>query len=304
MKDKFKILVITNQLLTTCGVSKHLLYFLTEAKKNLGFSFTIVCSGGDAVEKYKNLYDEIIILPESKHENRSVLNFIKSVISLAKLQSKNRFDLIHCHTHYSANLINFVSKFYKVKSLQTVHGIMDPVGRLNHYPAQYFISVNEHVHDFLIKNKKISTDKVKLIRNGILFNEKLLSQDKTKFKIISAGRLIKQKGFETYIKAISLLDEVTKRKAEFYLAGKGEEQNNLINLSKSLNVPLNFVGEIENLKGFLSTTHIFVNPSKSSNEGFAMTIIEAGYAKNLVISSIFLSVQFHHLICIIFVVQK
>lgn len=287
MNNNFKILIILNQLLTTCGVSKHLYYFLSEAKKYTEFNFTIVCGGGDAIEKYKDLCSEIIIYPEVQHENRSILKYLKSVFFLLKLQSQNHFDLIHTHTHYAANLAKYVSKIYNIKTLQTVHGILEPVGRLNHYPSKFFISVNEHISDFLTQQKKIRKENIYLIRNGIMANDNLFSKDNLKLKVIAAGRLVKEKGFQTYIKAISLLDSVTKQKAEFYLAGKGEEIDNLRKLAESLNVPVNFIGEIKNIENILSESHILVNPSESKFEGFPIIIVEAAFKRNLIVSSDF-----------------
>jgi len=84
MRNKRKILILTNQLLTTCGVSKHILYFLTEAKKQNEFEFTLLCAGGDAVNKYRNLCREVVVIDFIKHENRTFYNFVKSVLFLIK----------------------------------------------------------------------------------------------------------------------------------------------------------------------------------------------------------------------------
>lgn len=287
MKNNIKVLILTNQLLTTCGVSKHLLYFLTEAKINKEFSFTIVCGGGDAAEKYKNLCDEVIVYPELKHENRSLKNFIKFILFLLRFQRKYKFDLIHSHNHYAANLANIVSKLSGVKALQTVHGIIEPIGKLNHYPAKYFIAVNEHINSFLIHDKRKKEKNIKLIRSGFALQSDVPIKNNSKIKVIAAGRLVKEKGFENYIKAISLLNDQTKQKSEFYLAGKGEEENSLINLSITLKVPLIFLKQVDNFRNTLLQTHVFVHPSISKSEGFPMVIIESALAKNLIISSDF-----------------
>lgn len=286
MNNRIKILIITNELLTTCGVSKHLFYFLSEAKKRDDIEFTILCGGGDAVDDYKNLCKEVIVNSAFMHEKRSAINFIKAFLFLVQLLAKNKYHIIHSHTHYADNIANIASYFVKVKTLQTVHGIIEPIGRLNHYPSKYFVAVNEHVYDYLIKQKKKPEKNVKLIRSGIpipLKSQKTLDQ---KLKIISAGRLIPEKGFDIFIEAISKLKKYILDKAEFLIAGKGDYESELKKLAEELNVRINFIGEVKDLTSILMSTHIFVTASHS--EGFPMTIIEAALNKNLILSSNFL----------------
>lgn len=288
MNNRIKILIITNELLTTCGVSKHLLYFLSEAKKRDDVKFTILCGGGNAVNVYRDLCKEVIVNSAFNHENRSAINFIKAFFFLFKLLVKNKYQIIHSQTHYADNIAKLVSYFMKVKTLQTVHGIIEPIGRLNHYPSKYFIAVNEHVYDYLTKQKNKRTKNVKLIRSGIPVPIKVQKTSNQKLKIISAGRLIPEKGFDIFIEAISKLKKDTVDKAEFLIAGKGDYESELKKRAKVLNVNINFIGEVKDLNTQLMSTHIFVIPSRSQSEGFPMTIIEAALTENLIISSNFL----------------
>lgn len=281
-----KILVITNELLNTCGVSKHLLYFLSEAKKRNDVEFTILCGGGDAINVYKDLCKEVIVNLAFKHENRSAINFIKALLFLFKLLTKNKYKIIHSHNHYSDNIAKLVSYFVKVKTLQTVHGIIEPIGKLNHYPSTYCIAVNEHVYDYLKNQKNKPTKNVKLIRSGIPVLTNSIRTSNQKLKIISAGRLIPEKGFDIFIEAISKLKRNTFVKAEFLIAGKGAYESELKKLAEKLDVSINFIGEVKDLNTQLMLTHIFVIATQS--EGFPMTIIEAALNKNLILSSNFL----------------
>ena len=213
MINKLKILIVTNELLTTCGVSKHLLYFLSEAKKRDDVEFTILCGGGDAIDVYKDLCKEVFVNPAVKHENRSAVNFIKAFLFLFKLLTKNKYQIIHSHNHYADNIAKLVSYFVKVKTIQTVHGIIEPIGRLNHYPSKYFIAVNEHVYDYLTKQKNKQSKNVKLMRSGVPVPTNSIKTINQKLKIISAGRLIPEKGFDIFIEAISKLKKNTIDKA-------------------------------------------------------------------------------------------
>ncbi|MDF1611501.1 MAG: glycosyltransferase family 4 protein [Stygiobacter sp.] len=306
MNNRIKILIFTNELLTTCGVSKHLLYFLSEAKKREDVDFTILCGGGDAIDDYKSLCKEVIVSPVFKHENRSVINFIKAFLFLSKLLVKNKYHIIHSHTHYADNIARLVSYFIKVRTLQTVHGIIEPIGKLNHYPSKYFITVNEHVYDYLRKQKNKQTGNIKLIRNGISVPTNSMKTINKKLKIISAGRLIPEKGFDVFIQAIRRLKKETLDKAEFLIGGKGDYELELKKLAAKLNVSINFIGELKELNYLLLSTNIFVIASRSKSEGFPMTIIEAALNKNLILSSNFLghdSILKDKINCLIFKVN-
>ena len=286
MINKLKILIVTNGLLTTCGVSKHLLYFLSEAKKRDDIEFTILCGGGDAIDVYKDLCKGVFVNPAVKHENRSAANFIKAFLFLFKLLTKNKYQIIHSHNHYADNIAKLVSYFVKVKTIQTVHGIIEPIGRLNHYPSKYFIAVNEHVYDYLTKQKNKQSKNVKLMRSGVPVATNSIKTINQKLKIISAGRLIPEKGFDIFIEAISKLKKNTIDNGEFLIAGKGNYESELKKLAAKLNVNINFIEEIKDLNTQLKLTNIFVTATQS--EGFPMTIIEAALNKNLILSSNFL----------------
>jgi glycosyltransferase involved in cell wall biosynthesis len=286
VNNRIKILIITNELLTTCGVSKHLLYFLSEAKKRDDVELTILCAGGDAIDDYKVLCKEIVVNSAFKHENRSAINFIKAFFFLSKMLIKNKYQIIHSHTHYADNIAKLSSYFIKVNTLQTVHGIIEPIGILNHYPSKYFIAVNEHVYDYLTRQKNKPRKNVKLIRSGIPLPKNSKKSVDQKLKVIAAGRLIPEKGFNIFIESIRKLKNDTLDKAEFLIAGKGGYELELKKLAAKLNVSINFIGEVKDLNDQLMSAHIFVTTSQS--EGFPITIIEAALNKNLILSSNFL----------------
>jgi len=281
-----KILIITNELLITCGVSKHLLYFLTEVKKKDGFEFTILCGGGDAVDDYKKFCKEVIVHPEIKHEKRSIYGFIKIILFLFKLNFKNKYDIFHSHNHYAANIAKVVANISKIKTVQSIHEIIEPIGRLNHYPAEYFIVVNEHIYNFLINHYDKQPQYIKIIRSGIPSPTHLIKPITEKLKVISAGRLIPEKGFSTFIEAVSKINREIQNNVEFMIAGKGEYKYELMKHAEKFNSRIIFLGEIKDLISYLRVTHIFVLASRA--EGFPISLIEAALTRNLIISSNFI----------------
>lgn len=281
-----RILILTNQLKITSGVSKHLLYFLQEVKNFTEVDFTIICGGGNSIEIFRPLVKEVLVWPFLQHENRTFRSFFKSIFKLISLQKIEKFDIFHSHNHYAANIAKITSLIFRVKTVQTVHGYIKPIGRLNHYVSDYFISVNEYIYDYLVKQKKKSIEKVILLRSGV--PRKLVNKNKVneKLRIISAGRLIPEKGFDVFIKAISKLKVSDLERAEFLIAGCGEYEMELKKLANEQKVQISFIGEVKDFKSFLGSTDIFVLASQS--EGFPLVIVEAALYNNLIICSNFI----------------
>jgi len=146
--------------------------------------------------------------------------------------------------------------------------------------------VKESLHKSYGVNKKI----MKVIYNPIIFSqvdEKQMINKITKISdfvnILSVGRLHKQKDLNTLIKSLVLL----KNKINFHLhiVGGGPELNNLINLSKKLNLSQNitFVGQVRDPSPYYEMADIFV--LSSIWEGLGNVIIEALSFNCKVISS-------------------
>jgi L-malate glycosyltransferase len=280
-----KVLFITNELLITCGISKHLLYFLNEMEDQKEFEFSILCGGGDAVDVYRKICKEVIVDPRVKHENRSYLNYFISLFNLIGLIKKNKYNIIHSHTHYAANISSGACKFSNCRNVQTIHGLIPNIGKLNHFAGEFIVCVNEHIKEYLIKNKIKPKDKVKVIYNGVKevnISDKKLSE---KIRVIAASRFVEEKGLNIYIKAVNELTKDVWDKAEFLIAGKGPYENSLKNLTENLKTNITFIGEIDNFLEYLKTTDIFILPTVSETEGLPMTLIEAALTKNLIICS-------------------
>jgi len=283
-----KILIITEHLNYTNGVAKHLLYFLQAANQKSEHQFTVICGGGDATELFKPFVQQVIICPYIKHANRSILNLLKSVIKLFYLQKNFKFDIVHTHNHFAANIAVYVSFLTKVKVIQTIHGLLEPVGRLRHYPAKNIIAVNEHIIKSIEEEKNIIVNNIVLIRSGLPEFHEINKPDNVNLKIIAAGRFTGIKAFDVYLNAIALLHPDIKNKVDFYLIGSGDKTEELKNLVKKLAIKVLLLDEQTHLLKLLETTNILVNPSRSRYEGFPMTIVEAAFTKNLIISSDFL----------------
>ncbi len=90
--------------------------------------------------------------------------------------------------------------------------------------------------------------------------------------VISAGRHVQQKGFDTLINAFARADF---KNTKLILLGKGNETGNLRELTKSLgiNSDVDFPGFVENPYNYISQSDVFV--LSSEYEGFGMVLVEA-----------------------------
>lgn len=281
-----KVLVLTNQLLNTCGVSKHLFELLTGLKKFENINIVIVTGGGNAINKFVKLGYEIIVNENFNHDNRSYLGFIKTVYWLVKFSFERKISIIHSHHHYAANIAQTSKLFRKITTILTNHGILPEIGLLSHFPSDHIITVNQHIVEYLKNYKRYRNKPVYLIHQGIQNRFTGSKKRNTILKFISASRIVKEKGLETLIRAISLLPHSLKIKAEFILAGEGEYLEELMNLESQIHSGIKYVGVLEDVQEYLKTTDVFIFTS-TAIEGFPTSLIEAAFAKNLIIASNF-----------------
>jgi glycosyltransferase involved in cell wall biosynthesis len=143
-----------------------------------------------------------------------------------------------------------------------------------------FISVSEFTKEEII-NRGIDKDKIFVIKNGIDFDEFLRFKSKKtqnkKLTISCVSRLIKTKRIDDLIKAVSIV--INKGyNVKCIIVGDGQEKDNLINLTKELDIDKSvefkgFVKKHTDVLKIINQSDIFCNPS--SVEGFGITLIEA-----------------------------
>ncbi len=279
-----KILFLTNELKNTCGVTSHLYNLCIGLKKN-GIDFRIACGGGDSIQKFKDSEISVISIPEILHEKRIIVRFVITHIKLLFYLLSGKYDLVHSHHHYCANIAKNVCRILSIKTVQTNHGILPNVGLLKHFSADYFIAVNDHIYDYLVTEEKISGERKSLIYSGIWEKENKTKERQKKIKFIAAARLVEEKGTQDYIKAVHLLDENYFKQAEFFIGGEGAYENVLRELNEKLGGKIIFLGNVASLSERFDEFDVFVMTSKSKSEGLPITMIEAAFAGCLIISS-------------------
>ena len=105
-------------------------------------------------------------------------------------------------------------------------------------------------------------------------NVNILRNVNSKFKIISVGRLVKQKNYSNLIKAFEI---VQKRfhNCHLIICGEGPERKKLKEIVNSLNIKkyVTFLGAVQNPYKFLKKSDLFV--LSSDYEGFGTVLLEA-----------------------------
>jgi glycosyltransferase involved in cell wall biosynthesis len=287
-----KVLILTNELKNTCGVTSHLYNLSIGLIKN-NVDLTIACSGGESVNKFRSLGVNTVIIQQLKHERRNLLNYLTAHIKLFMYLKNNKYDIVHSHHHYCANIAKNVCGILNIKTVQTNHGILPRVGRLKHFAADYYISVNDHINQYMIIEEMISGERISVIYYGIWETECKTKETHKKIRFIAAARLVEEKGIQDYINAVHLLEEKYFEQAEFFFGGEGEYEPVLRKINDKLGGKIIFLGNIINLNMHLDEFDVFVMTSKSKSEGLPMSIIEAAFNKNLIITSNFVGLSYY-----------
>ncbi len=290
--NELRIGILTNHLNNIDGVSKHI-FNLVNGLKQLSPSIycVVISEGGNFVETYKENGIETILMEDFSHDNRNPINFLKNILLANNFVNKYGLTILHSHNHYHANIARAVQYFCKVKTVQTNHGIIPRVGLIPHYAADKLIAVNQHIVDYFSNKKQFPSGKFDFIRCGIPKETSLVKKINSPIKFIAAGRMVKEKGFDIYIKAAATIKEQVTIPTEFLLAGTGDEFTELTKLNNVLHNPVTLLGDVKNLPELFQQTHVLINPSRSMSEGFPCTIVEAVFRDNFLITSLFNGIE-------------
>lgn len=191
----------------------------------------------------------------------------------------------------------------KIKKVITVHDLsfeyMD--NKKNKMFSKYFIlkaiksadkivAVSNFTKDQILKNSKISKDKIEVIHeafNKNIFKQKKVKKDKKFFKILCVGTLTKRKNFTHIIKTLPIIEDKIGDTIITIVGKSGDDFQHI----KSTIEDLKAKGKV-NITGYVSDTRlttlynnhdVFVYASKE--EGFGIPILEAFNCKIPVVTS-------------------
>ena len=207
-------------------------------------------------------------------EIKSIYNFgewdIFSALSIRNIINKIKPNIIITHGRRAAKLVKPVSMGVPVIGVAHNYSIEHLL------KLDYVFAITNDLANCLIEMKYVR-DKIFHIPNMIT-TKTFSTTAPTKFHPIpiigGMGRLVHRKGFDLFIRALSILkDEGIKFRA--ILAGDGEEKSNLIKLARDLHIDasVEFPGWIEDKAKFFSSIDIFCLPSRV--ESFGIVLLEA-----------------------------
>ena len=234
------------------------------------------------------------------------LQNIKVYRQLKTVMSKERFDLVHCHTPMGGVIARLVAHSTKTSPvIYTAHGFhffkgASLINWLCYYPMEKFLShfTDEQIcinqEDYQRAKKKfhakhvsyipgvgLDTDKTKnLIDINIKKHELGLPADR--LILLSTGELIQRKNHETVIRAIGKLkaecsDSLKSEKMKFHyvICGHGKLEEYLKKLAEKLQVNdcISFLGYREDMMEIYQIADLFIFPS--FQEGLPMALLEA-----------------------------
>ncbi|MEW6001943.1 MAG: glycosyltransferase [Nitrospirota bacterium] len=248
---------------------------------------------------YREFLPKDIEIIVARRKSDSIIQKLKQMTSFVTIVNKRKPDIILSMLTHNNIMALLAGIFFKIKVIISEHSTLSEIiktregNKILGLPvtflvkvfyrfAERVIAVSEGIRSDLIQGFNIRPDKISVIYNPVDLNRiaalSSLPVEHPFFKdavplVISVGRFVWQKRFDTLIKAFSLvLKEID---ARLILVGEGPEKEKLEKMVKGLQIEdkVFFTGFLNNPYKFLSKADIFA--LSSSYEGLPVAILEA-----------------------------
>jgi glycosyltransferase involved in cell wall biosynthesis len=245
----------------------------------IDYSKYLLACDNEVLTVFKNgipYLDEVLEV-KSRHLGVNAINNrdVISIFQMAKAFAKFKPDVAICHSGRALSLTR-VARFFSFRRF--------PIVAINHgsnvtkfLKADCVLSVNsffaKKIADLgLGKERSLVIPNMINIPEG--FEKIVKPAFRRPFRIGSLGRISGEKSFAVVLKAMAILRQ-RNIESEFYLGGTGNEEKNLKNLAKKLNLEnnLKLLGWVADKKKFFEEIDIFTLPS--NYETFGIVLLEA-----------------------------
>jgi len=234
------------------------------------------------------------LLPQRDHDLKGAQSLgLKSPYGLKALLGVRRYimgnvqpgDILHAHLFPSLFYVSLLTIIGGVRChlVGTEHSTSNRrrgtlLGRLldsiTYAGYGQIVAISPGVEQELLNWKPGLRGKTRIIFNGVqLFFEKEIRREQRELlKVLSVGYLRPAKNYENALRAVALLKDLD---FEYEIAGTGECQDSLLQLSRELDLKdrVHFLGYVEDIPKLLASADIFLMPSQW--EGFGLAAVEA-----------------------------
>lgn len=272
-----------------------------------GYIVEVVCNckEGNTIsdEKVKEMVRELaekgvsvthVPIPRKIYDIKGIFKSIKQIRKMCK---KEKYALMHCQSPIGsvvARAAAIKARKNGMKVIYTAHGfhfykgapkknwiIFYPIEKVFSYVTDVLITINKE--DYTFAKKHMNAKQVEYLPGVGIDTEKFwlenfdeetkraeLGITKNDLIILSVGELNKNKNQEVIIRAIAKLND---SRIHYFIAGRGDKEEYLRNLAKSLGVNLQLLGYRTDIIELLNTADIFALPSL--REGLSVALMEA-----------------------------
>lgn len=272
-----------------------------------GYIVEVVCNckEGNTIsdEKVKEMVRELaekgvsvthVPIPRKIYDIKGIFKSIKQIRKMCK---KEKYTLMHCQSPIGsvvARAAAIKARKNGMKVIYTAHGfhfykgapkknwiIFYPIEKVFSYVTDVLITINKE--DYTFAKKHMNAKQVEYLPGVGIDTEKFwlenfdeetkrteLGITKNDLMILSVGELNKNKNQEVIIRAIAKLND---SRIHYFIAGRGDKEEYLRNLAKSLGVNLQLLGYRTDIIELLNIADIFALPSL--REGLSVALMEA-----------------------------
>jgi len=225
-------------------------------------------------------------------KSKSVLRAMFTILPLVNKIYDNKMDkniFISAHHHANVFSIMFLRSLKDIKiigiertdisELLIFDNLLKYIKNLLIYSL---VKIYYKKADLIISNSKSGKkDLIKLCKTKVInipspsftrMYKKKLNKNNNRLRLIAVGRLVKEKGYKTIIKA---LNKLKLKNFSMKILGDGIEKNNLNNMIKTygLEKKVKLIGFKSNTKKYYLRSNLFINASFF--EGFPNAVVEA-----------------------------
>lgn len=256
-------------------------------------------SSNERMEKFKVELNDLNIPFYQIDFSRNVMNIpqnMKAFNQIKKLMKYNKYEFVHCHSPIGGVCGRLAAKLTKTKVIYTAHGfhfykgsfkvnwmIYYPIEKCLSYITDVLITINKEDYNLAKQKMKakqieyvpgigVDVDKFKHLQIDKLSKRKEIGVPEDAIMLFSVGELNKNKNHEIIIKSLAELNNFN---IHYCIAGRGELDKYLIQLSKDLNVSdnIHLLGFRSDVAELYKCSDIFCFPSY--REGLSVSLMEA-----------------------------